>query len=57
MKLPLFLMAFVNVHIHFRICTRIRIRNPRVTDPVPDPDLAKVPDPWDPDPAPDPQHC
>jgi hypothetical protein len=43
MKLPLFLMVFVNVHNHFRIWTRIRIRNPRVTDPVPDP--AKVPDP------------
>jgi hypothetical protein len=41
MKLPLFLMVFVNVHIHFRIWTRIRI--PRVTDTVPDP--AKVPDP------------
>jgi hypothetical protein len=41
MKLPLFLMVFVNVHIYFRIWTRIRI--PRVTDPVPDP--AKVPDP------------
>jgi hypothetical protein len=39
MKLPFFLMVFVNVHIHFRIWTRI----PRVTDPVPDP--AKVPDP------------
>jgi hypothetical protein len=37
MKLPLFLMVFVNVHIHFRIW--IRIRNPRVTDP------AKVPYP------------
>jgi hypothetical protein len=36
MKLSLFLMVFVNVHIHFRICTLIR--NPRVTDPVPDPD-------------------
>jgi hypothetical protein len=36
-----FLMVFVNVHIHFRLWTRIR--NPRVTDPVPDP--AKVPDP------------
>jgi hypothetical protein len=35
MKLPLFLIGFVNVHIHFRIW----IRNPRVTDP------AKVPDP------------
>jgi hypothetical protein len=34
-------MVFVNVYIHFRIWTRIRIRNPRVTDP----DLAKVPDP------------
>jgi hypothetical protein len=44
MKLPLFLMVFCNVHIHFRIWTRIR--NPRVTDPVPDPDPAKVPDPW-----------
>jgi hypothetical protein len=43
MKLPLFLMVFVNVYIHFRIWTRIR--NPRVTDPDP----AK-------DPAPDPQH-
>jgi hypothetical protein len=41
MKLPLFLMVFVNVYIHFRIWTRIRIRNPRVTDPDP----AKVPDP------------
>jgi hypothetical protein len=39
MKLPLFLMVFVNVYIHFRIW--IRIRNPRVTDPDP----AKVPDP------------
>jgi hypothetical protein len=39
MKLPLFLMVFVNVYIHFRISTRIR--NPRVTDPDP----AKVPDP------------
>jgi hypothetical protein len=28
-----FLMVFVNVYIHFRIWTRIRIRNPRVTDP------------------------
>jgi hypothetical protein len=47
MKSPLFLMVFVNVHIHFRNWTRIRIRNPRVTDPVPDPvpDPAKVPDP------------
>jgi hypothetical protein len=35
------LMVFVNVYIHFRIWTRIRIRNPRVTDPDP----AKVPDP------------
>jgi hypothetical protein len=43
MKLPFFLMVFVNVHNHFRIWTRIR--NPRVTDPDP----AKVPDP-------DPQH-
>jgi hypothetical protein len=34
-------MVFVNVFIHFRIWTRIRIRNPRVTDPDP----AKVPDP------------
>jgi hypothetical protein len=34
-----FLMVFVNVHIHFRIWSRIR--NPRVTDQVP----AKVPDP------------
>jgi hypothetical protein len=42
MKLPLF-MVFVYAHIHFRIWTRIRIRNPRVTDPVSDP--AKVPDP------------
>jgi hypothetical protein len=41
MKLPFFWMVFVYVHIHFRIWTRIR--NPRVTDPVPDP--AKVPDP------------
>jgi hypothetical protein len=39
-KLPLF-MVFGNVYIHFRIWARIRIRNPRVTDP----DLAKVPDP------------
>jgi hypothetical protein len=39
MKLLLFLMVFVNVFINFRIWTRIRIRNPRVTDP------AKVPDP------------
>jgi hypothetical protein len=39
MKLPLFLMVFVNVSIHFWIWTWIRIRNPRVTDP------AKVPDP------------
>jgi hypothetical protein len=38
-----FLMIFVTVHIHFRIWTRIR--NPRVTDPVPDPNPAKVPDP------------
>jgi hypothetical protein len=38
MKLPLF-MVFCNVHIHFRIWTRIR--NPLVTDPDP----AKVPDP------------
>jgi hypothetical protein len=36
-----FLMVFVNAYIHFRIWTRIRIRNPRVTDPDP----AKVPDP------------
>jgi hypothetical protein len=35
MKLPLFFMVIVDVHIHFRIWTRIR--NPRVTDPVPDP--------------------
>jgi hypothetical protein len=41
MKLPLFLMGFVYVYIHFRIWTRIRIRNPRVTDPDP----TKVPDP------------
>jgi hypothetical protein len=41
MKLPLFLMVFVNVYIHFRIGTRIRIRNLRVTDPDP----AKIPDP------------
>jgi hypothetical protein len=34
-------MVFVYVSIHFRIWTRIRIRNPRVTDPDP----AKVPDP------------
>jgi hypothetical protein len=39
MKLPPFLIVFVNVYIHFRIWTRIR--NPRVTDPDP----AKVPDP------------
>jgi hypothetical protein len=45
MKLPLFLMVFVHVYIHFRIWTRIR--NPRVTDQDPDP--AKVLDP-------DPQH-
>jgi hypothetical protein len=38
-KLPLFLMVFVDVSIHFRTWTRIR--NPRVTDPDP----AKVPDP------------
>jgi hypothetical protein len=44
MKLPLFLMVFVNVYTHLKIWTQIRIRNPRVTDP------AKVPDP-------DPQHC
>jgi hypothetical protein len=36
-----FLMVFVNVYIHFRIWTWIRIRNLRVTDPDP----AKVPDP------------
>jgi hypothetical protein len=41
MKLPPFFMVFVNVHIHFRMWTRIR--NPRVKDPVPDP--AKVLDP------------
>jgi hypothetical protein len=40
MKLPLLLMVFVDVYIHFRIW--IRIRNPRVTDP----DQKKVPDPW-----------
>jgi hypothetical protein len=40
-----FLMVFVIVYIHFRIWTRIRIRNPLVTDPDP----AKVSDP-------DPQH-
>jgi hypothetical protein len=45
MTLPLFLIVFVNVYIHFRIWTRIRIRNPLVTDPDP----AKVSDP-------DPQH-
>jgi hypothetical protein len=39
MKLPLFLMVSVNIHIYFWICTPIR--NPRVTDPDP----AKVPDP------------
>jgi hypothetical protein len=32
MKLPINLMVFVNVYIHFRIWTRIR--NPRVTDPA-----------------------
>jgi hypothetical protein len=42
-KLPLFWMVFVYVHIHFRIWTRIQI--PRATDPVPDSDPAKVPDP------------
>jgi hypothetical protein len=31
LPVPLFLMVFVNVYIHFRIWTRIR--NPRVTDP------------------------
>jgi hypothetical protein len=36
MQLPLFLMVFVNVYIHFRIWTRIR--NPRVTDPEKFPD-------------------
>jgi hypothetical protein len=39
MKLPLFLMVFLTVYIHFRI--RTRIRNPQVTDSDP----AKVPDP------------
>jgi hypothetical protein len=39
MKLPPFLMVFVDVYIHFRIWTRIR--NPRVTDPGP----TKVTDP------------
>jgi hypothetical protein len=34
-------MVFVNVHIHFRLWTLIRIRNPQFM--VPDP--AKVPDP------------
>jgi hypothetical protein len=34
-------MVFVNVYIHFWIWTRIRIQNPRVTDPDP----AKVMDP------------
>jgi hypothetical protein len=33
MKLPLFLMVFVNVYIHLLIWTRIR--NPCVTDPDP----------------------
>jgi hypothetical protein len=36
-----FFDGFVNVFVHFGIKTRIRIRNPRVTDPDP----AKVPDP------------
>jgi hypothetical protein len=35
------LMVFVTVYIHFRTWTRIRIRNPRVTESDP----AKVPDP------------
>jgi hypothetical protein len=39
-KLPLFWMVFVYVHIHFRIWTRIQI--PRATDPVPDSDPANV---------------
>jgi hypothetical protein len=39
MKLLLF-MVFVNVYIYFRLWTRIRIRNPRVTDSDP----AKVTD-------------
>jgi hypothetical protein len=39
MKLPLFLIVFLTVYIHFWI--RTRIRNPRVMDPDP----AKVPDP------------
>jgi hypothetical protein len=41
MNLLLFLRVFVYVYIHFRIWTRFRIRNPRVTDPDP----AKVTDP------------
>jgi hypothetical protein len=40
MKLLVYIV-FVNVYIHFRILTRIRIRNPRVMDPDP----AKVTDP------------
>jgi hypothetical protein len=43
MKLPLLLIFFVKFHISFQIWTRIR--NPRVKDPVPDLDPAKVPDP------------
>jgi hypothetical protein len=43
LKLLLF-MVFVIGNIHFRIRTRIRIRNPRVTDLDPDP--AKVTDPY-----------
>jgi hypothetical protein len=35
----LLILVFVNAYIHFRIWTRIRIQNPRVTDPDP----AKVP--------------
>jgi hypothetical protein len=42
-------LVFVNVHLHFRIWTRVRIRNPRVTDPDP----AKFWNLADPDP----QHC
>jgi hypothetical protein len=41
MKLLLLLIVFVNVNVHFRVWTLIRIRNPRVTGTDP----AKVPDP------------
>jgi hypothetical protein len=43
MKLSLFLIVFVNVYIPFLIWTWIRY--PRVTDPDPHSDPAKVPDP------------